>query len=67
MFVRVTTTITTMIDIDNMKSEHTSEIEAEDGVPPEMSYMAAAVGCRATIMGLPERIRSMVLPITEED
>lgn len=52
MYVKITTTLTTLIDVETMTPETSAEIDAEEGLPHAV-IMAAVVGaCRATIKGI---------------
>jgi hypothetical protein len=49
MHAQVTTTITTMINLDTMEPSHSVNIEAEDGLPAQVAY-AVAEGAARTLL-----------------
>lgn len=49
MKMQITTTITTLIDIDTFETTHSAEIVAEDGLPESVARAAAISACRATL------------------
>lgn len=49
MFVTVTTTITTQIDLDTFEPTHSVEIEASDDLPTQVIYAAVQGACNATL------------------
>lgn len=50
MYAKITTTITTEIDLDTFKPNHSVSIESETaGLPKELIYAAVAGACKATL------------------
>ncbi len=52
MNFKVTTTITTLIDVDTFKTTHSADIVEEDGLPEDIVRAAAKAACQATLNGL---------------
>lgn len=54
MHTTITTVITTRINLDTFKPEHSVSIEPEDdGLPVEVIYAAVKGACKATLNSLP--------------
>lgn len=55
MFTKITTTITTTIDLDSFKPDHSVVIEPEDGdlLPNEVIYAAVRGALKATLNSIP--------------
>jgi len=49
---KVTTQITTLIDIDTFSPEHSVHIEAEDALPNPVIYAAVEGACRAVLVNI---------------
>lgn len=49
MQAKITTTITTYIDLDTMQPDHTVDIETEEGFPQALTYAAVAGGAKALL------------------
>lgn len=53
MFLKVVTTITSLVDVDSLKPEHSVSIEA-DGVPENVARMVAVGAARSLLTALGE-------------
>lgn len=49
MHAKITTTITTLIDLDSFKPNHKVGIEAEEGLPVGVIKAAVVGACKSTI------------------
>jgi len=67
MFVRITTTVTTDIDLETYTPKHSVEIEAEDGLPPDFTASAVYGACRATMHTLNEKYPHLHLADVSDD
>lgn len=65
MYVTVTTTITTEIDIDTLTPKHSVEIDASDELPTQVIYAAVQGACKATLNTI--RDQGHALPDEEDD
>lgn len=54
MKLKVTTTITTLIDVDTLEPEHDVHVEIEPGLPPELARAAVVGACRSLLGELDE-------------
>lgn len=54
MFAKVTTTITSLVDLDTMKPQHSVDVECSDGLPGDMVRAVAIGAVKSTLAALDE-------------
>ena len=61
----VTTTVTTVIDLETFEPTHSVDISAEEVLPSDVIYAAALGGARAAAKSLEEYVPNRLLPQDE--
>lgn len=69
MYAKITTTITTLIDLETFEPDYSVEIEAEDGLPTQIIYLSVQGALKSALRAVEKKTEGegSYGPITDDE